>query len=114
MNEELNAYGEKLLIEAERLSKLMLAFEEICINNIAASEEDIDILVKVEYSEKLDILSMLICYKGEKFDVNSSASNLFRDLLAEPTTEVKQDDIHDDPMGYEHLITLRFRWAEEE
>ena len=114
MSDELNAYGEKLLIEAERLSKLMLAFEEICINNIAANTDVPDILVKVEYSEKLDILTMLICYKGEKFDIFSSASKLFQDLLAEPTTDAKQSDITADPMGYEHVISIRFRWTEEE
>ena len=114
MNDELNAYGEKLLIEAERLSKLMLAFEEICINNIAANSEVPDILVKVEYSEKLDILTMVIHYKGEFFDVHSSDSSLFQDLLAEPTTDVKQNDITDDAMGYEHEISIRFRWMEEE
>ncbi len=114
MNDELNAYGEKLLIEAERLSKLMLAFEEICINNIAAETDVPDILVKVEYSEKLDILSMLICYKGERFDVHSSGSKLFLDLLSEPTTDVRQEDLKDDPNGYEHVISMRFRWMEEE
>ena len=113
MNDELNAYGEKLLIEAERLSKLMLAFEEICINNIVAGSGEPDVLVKVEYSEKLDILSMLICYKGERFNVNESGSKLFLDLLAEPTTEIKQDDITGDPMGYDHVISMRFRWVEE-
>ena len=113
MNDELNAYGEKLLIEAERLSKLMLAFEEICINNIVAGSGVPDVLVKVEYSEKLDILSMLICYKGERFNVNESGSKLFLDLLAEPTTEIKQDDITGDPMGYDHVISMRFRWVEE-
>ena len=114
MNDELNAYGEKLLIEAERLSKLMLAFEEICINNIAVEAEVPDILVKVEYSEKLDILSMLICYKGERFDVHSSGSKLVLDLLSEPTTDVRQEDLKDDPNGYEHVISMRFRWMEEE
>ena len=113
MNEELLAYGEKLLIEAERLSKLALAFEEICMNNLIPSSDNPDILMKVEYSEKLDILTMLICYKGERFDVNTSGSKLFLDLLAEPTTEVRQDDIADDPMGYEHMISMRFRWVEE-
>ena len=52
--------------------------------------------------------------KGEKFDVHSSASTLFQDLLAEPTTEVKQEDIESDPMGYEHIISMRFRWMEED
>ena len=113
MNEELMAYGEKLLIEAERLSKLTLALEEICINNIAAMNDVPDILVKVEYSEKLDILTMIICYKGERFDVHTSGSRLFQNLLSEPTTEVRQDDVTDDPMGYEHIISMRFRWVEE-
>lgn len=113
MSDELMGYGEKLLIEAERLSKLMLAFEEICMNNLLVDAENPDVLVKVEYSEKLDILTMLICYKGEKFDVHDSASKLFLDLLAEPTTEVRQDDITDDPLGYEHMISMRFRWVEE-
>ena len=114
MNNELQGYGEKLLIEAERLTKLMLAFEEICMNNIVQSSSEPDILVKVEYSEKLDILSMLVCYKGERFDVHSSDNKLFQGLLAEPTTDLKQDDITDDPMGYEHIISMRFRWVEED
>ncbi len=113
MNDELQAYGEKLLIEAERLTKLMIAFEEIVMNNLVAYSEDPDVLVKVEYSEKLDILTMLVCYKGEKFDVGSSENRLFIDLLAEPTTEVRQDDIDSDPLGYEHMISIRFRWVEE-
>jgi ABC-type polar amino acid transport system, ATPase component len=113
MNEELQGYGEKLLIEAERLSKLALAFEEICINNIAAYEEVPDILVKVEYSEKLDTLTMNVYYRGEIFDVKTSESKLFLDLLAEPTTEVKQEELKDDPMGYEHSIQMKFRWVEE-
>ena len=114
MNEELLQYGEKLLIEAERLSKLSLAFEEICINNIVTQSDVPDILVKVEYSEKLDVLSMLVCYKGEKFDIYSSDSKLFLGLLAESTTEARQDDIKDDPLGYDHVISLRFKWEDEQ
>ncbi len=114
MNDELQGYGEKLLIEAERLSKLSLAFEEICINNIAVDCETPDILVKVEYSEKLDTLTMMVSYKGPRFELKSSISKLYLDLLAEPTTEAKQEDLTEDPMGYEHLITMRFRWVEEQ
>ena len=113
MNDELTTYGEKLLIEAERLSKLALAVEEICINNIATRDEEPDILVKVEYSEKLDILTLLICYKGERFELTDSQSRLFLGLLAESTTESRQDDLVDDPMGYDHAISIRFRWVEE-
>ena len=57
---------------------------------------------------------MLICYKGERFDVHSSGSKLFLDLLSEPTTDVRQEDLKDDPNGYEHVISMRFRWMEEE
>lgn len=113
MSDELNQYGEKLLIENERLTKLMLAFEEICMNNLIAYSDEPDVLVKVEYSEKLDILTMLVCYKGEKFDITTSDSKLFLDLLHESTTESRQDDIADDPLGFEHMISLRFRWVEE-
>lgn len=56
-------YGEKLLIESERLSKLSIAIEEICINNIAAYEDDPDIIATVEYSEKSDTLSLFVRYK---------------------------------------------------
>lgn len=113
MNDELQLYGEKLLIESERLSKLTLSLEEICINNIARSSKAPDILVKVEYSEKLDTLSMMISYKGRKFDVHSSHSKLFLGLLSEPTTEVGEEELKEDAQGYEHLITMRFKWTEE-
>lgn len=113
MNDELQGYGEKLLIEAERLSKLIISLEEICINNIAAYSDVPDILVKIEYSEKLDVLTMLIKYKGEVFDVNSSESKLFHDILEEQTTAVVQSDLVDDPMGYVHGINMSFRWVEE-
>lgn len=113
MNDELQNYGEKLLIEAERLSKLILALEEICINNIAQESEVPDIFVKVEYSEKLDVLTMIIKYKGEKFDVYTSGSRLFLNLLEESTTEVIQEELAKDSQGYEHSIILKFRWVEE-
>lgn len=110
---ELNAYGEKLLIEAERLSKLLLAFEEICINNLLVDLDNPDILIKIEYSEKLDVLTMQISYKGDMFNVFSSGSKLFKDLLDEPTTDVKQEDLSDDKFGYEHKISICFKWVEE-
>ena len=43
----------------------------------------------------------------------AQSSRLFQNLLSEPTTEVRQDDVTDDPMGYEHIISMRFRWVEE-
>lgn len=113
MNDELQSYGEKLLIEAERLSKLMLAIEEICINNIAASSFIPDILVRIEYSEKLDVLSMFIKYNGDEFDVHSSESKLFQGLLAEPATGVVMKDCRGDGSGYAHEIDMTFKWVEE-
>ena len=114
MNDELSAYGEKLLIEAVRLTKLSLAFEEIVMNNIVPNTEgEPDVLVKVEYSEKMDILTMMVYYKGEVFDVHSSDSTLFLDLLAGPTTECKAEELEGDALGYEHMIAIKFKWAEE-
>lgn len=112
-NEELQAYGEKLLIESERLSKLSMALEEVCINNIAAYSENPEILVIVEYSEKLDVLTMKIKYKGDYFDVNTSESKMFNLLLAEPTTAVEQKELDNDAEGYQHQIKFKFTWVEE-
>lgn len=114
MNEELQAYGEKLLIEAERLSKLSLAIEEICINSIADYSENPDIVAKIEYSEKSDTLSLAIKYKGKNFDVKGTAdSRLFIDMINEPTTSYKEYIDNDDPDGYVNKIDMVFRWVEE-
>ena len=116
MNEELQGYGEKLLIESERLSKLGLAIEEICINTIADYSENPDILVKVEYSEKKDVLSLFIKYKGSSFhvfDENTIDSSLFADLLKEPTTTYSESTNPDDPDGYVNDIKMTFKWGEQ-
>ena len=112
-NEELQAYGEKLLIEAERLSKLSMALEEICINNIAAYSDTPDIFVKVEYSEKLDTLTMDIRYNGEPFKAAESESKLFQLLLQEPTTTYTESELENDPDGFSRRIKISFGWVEE-
>ena len=115
ISEELQKYGEKLLIEAERLTKLTLALEEICINNIAAENDNPDILVRVEYSEKLDVLTMRIKYKGADFDLKEAkSSKVFLSLLEEPTTTYSQVNLENDKEGYEHQIEMNFRWQEEQ
>ena len=40
VNEELQQYAEKLLIENERTSKLLLCMEELIMNNLFEFEED--------------------------------------------------------------------------
>lgn len=112
MNEELQLYGEKQLIESERLAKLSLAIEEICINTIADYSENPDILVKVEYSEKKDILTLSIRYKGPYFDVRDTDSRLFSDLLKESTTIYSESTV-EDPDGYVNRIDMSFNWVEE-
>lgn len=115
MNEELQSYGEKLLIESERLSKLSLAIEEICINSIADYSENPDIMVKVEYSEKKDTLSLSIKYKGQNFDVKGTAdSKLFIDLINESTTVYKEYIDDEDPDGFVNKIDMSFNWIEGE
>ena len=115
ISEELQKYGEKLLIEAERLTKLTLALEEICINNIAVESDNPDILVKVEYSEKLDVLTMIIKYNGDVFDIKEAkSSKVFLSLLEEPTTTYQQKDLVDDKEGFSHQIEMNFRWQEEQ
>lgn len=114
MNEELQSYGEKLLIESERLSKLSLAIEEICINNIAAYSENPFIMVKIEYSEKQDTLYLSIRYKAdERFDPKTSESSLFTLLLDEPTTTISERALEDDKDGCLYQIDMSFKWVEE-
>ena len=114
MNEELQLYGEKLLIEAERLTKLSLAIEEICINNIANYSDNPYILVKIEYSEKQDTLYLFVKYKAEEhFTPRESESKLFLSLLDEPTTTVSEKKLTDDPDGCENEIDMSFKWMEE-
>ncbi|MBR6084773.1 MAG: amino acid ABC transporter ATP-binding protein [Spirochaetales bacterium] len=114
MNEELQLYGEKLLIEAERLTKLSLAIEEICINNIANYSENPFILVKIEYSEKQDTLFLYVKYKAEEtFTPSESESKLFLALLYEPTTSLTEKNLENDPDGCEHEIDMSFKWVEE-
>lgn len=114
MNEELQGYGEKLLIESERLAKLSLALEEICINTIADYSEDPDIIATVEYAEKGDVLALHIKYKGKYFDVKGEMdSKLFASLLAESTTVYTESTVADDPEGYVNRIDMKFNWVEE-
>ena len=113
MNEELQSYGEKLLIESERLSKLSIALEEICINNIAAYEDNPDIVAQVEYSEKSDTLSLFIKYKGEPAEATKSDNELFLSVLADKTTTLKEYTT-DDADGYVNRVDLSFGWVEEE
>ncbi len=113
LNEELQAYAEKLLIEIERTSKLQICLEEICVNN-ALCEDDPGVLINIDYSEKKDILSLRVRYKGDHFDPKDSDNELFNSVLEEPTTTVV--DLRDvqDELGYPNDITISFKWEEEE
>ena len=114
MNEELQGYGEKLLIEAERLTKLSIAIEEICINNIANYSDNPFIMVKIEYSEKQDTLYLSIKYKSDEyFDPKTSESKLFLMLLGESATTVNEKKLTDDPDGCLYQIDMSFKWVEE-
>ena len=113
LNDELAAYGEKLLIESERLSKLTVAIEEICINNILWDNDNPDILVLIEYSEKLDTLTTLIRYNGNEFNCKDSQSKLFQTIINEPTTEIKYNNNPERQDNYEHEIIMRLKWQEE-
>ena len=119
MFDELQAYAEKLLIENERTSKVQLCIEEICVNNILERDYERDVLVGIEYSEKQDVLTLRIRYKGEHLDLNDSDNALFNEVLAERTT-VLEDEVFpaeepnsENPFAaYNNKITIRLRWEE--
>ena len=110
--DELQQYAEKLLIENERISDLQIALEEIVVNNIMEMTDEPQVLVRVDYSEKLDLLTLSIRYQGEHHDPKDSDNELFREMLEEPTTDVL-DQIVEPPFGiYNNLIQINFRWEE--
>ena len=110
--DELQQYAEKLLIENERISDLQIALEEIVVNNIMEMTDEPQVLVRVDYSEKLDLLTLSIRYQGEHHDPKDSDNELFLEMLDEPTTDVL-DQIVEPPFGiYNNLIQINFRWEE--
>ena len=113
LNEELQNYAEKLLIELERTSKLQICLDEICVNN-ALLEDEPEVLINIDYSEKQDVLSLKVRYKGEHFDYKDSDNILFNSVMSEPTTTVRDFTEPQDELGYPNEIDISFRWEEEE
>ena len=110
--DELQQYAEKLLIENERISDLQIAMEEIVVNNIMEATDHPEVLIRVDYSEKMDLLSLSIRYKGEHHDPKDSDNELFLEMLSEPTTELIDRVIETDNDTYNNLIEIHFKWEE--
>ena len=110
--DELQQYAEKLLIENERISDLQIAMEEIVVNNIMEATDHPEVLIRVDYSEKMDLLSLSIRYKGEHHDPKDSDNELFLEMLNEPTTELIDRVIETDNDIYNNLIEIHFKWEE--
>ena len=109
--DELQQYAEKLLIENERISDVQIAIEEIVVNNIMEQTDSPDVLIKVDYSEKLDTLTLNIRYKGEYHDPKDSDNELFLELLEESTTELLDRFVETDGDIYNNRIQLTFKWV---
>ncbi len=110
--DELQAYAEKLLIENERTSKLQIALEEICVNNLFQIEEP-NIFARIDYSEKSDILSLDLKYKGEHYDPRESDNELFNSILAEPTTTLIDELVDNPEKWYNNHTNISFRWEDQ-
>ena len=111
--DELQAYAEKLLIENERTSKLQLALEEICVNNLFRLHTEPNIFAQIDYSEKSDVLSLELKYAGEHFDPHDSDNALFNTILAEPTTTLVDEAIINSPKWYNNHTKISFRWENQ-
>ena len=111
VNEELQQYAEKLLIENERTSKLQLCLEEIIMNNIFDFEEEPNIHMSIDYSEKSDVLTLELKYAGQHFDPRTSDALLFNTILAEPTTTLLDETIAG--KWYTNHTRIDFRWEEQ-
>ena len=110
--DELQAYAEKLLIEIDRTSKLQIALEEICVNNLFTLHREPNIYAQIDYSEKSDVLSLELKYSGEHFDPRDSDNELFNSILAEPTTELIDEEIINSPKWYNNHTKISFRYRQ--
>lgn len=111
ITEELQLYAEKLLIENERTSKLQIALEEICANNLFLMEKP-NIFVRIDYSEKSDILLLDLKYKGEHYDPRESDNILFNSILAEKTTTFMDERVDNPEKWYNNHTAISFRWED--
>jgi len=110
--DDLQSYSEKLLIENDRTSKLQMCLEELCVNNLFVINDEIDIVFKVEYSEKADELTLMVKYKGEHFDPYDSDNELFNSILKESTTKVEDEIRPEIENGYINKLRISFKWEE--
>ena len=96
----------------QRDQNLQIALEEIVVNNIMENTDAPQVLVRVDYSEKLDLLTLSIRYQGDHHDPKDSDNELFLEMLEEPTTELI-DQIIEPAFGiYNNLIQINFRWED--
>ncbi len=109
--DDLQQYAEKLLIENERTSKLQIALEEICLNNLFLME-DPNIFVRIDYSEKSDVLLLDLKYAGEHYDPNESDNIMYKAILAEPTTTLVDEVVDNPEKWYNNHTFLSFRWED--
>lgn len=110
--DELQQYAEKLLIENERISDLQIALEEIVVNNIMTMGEQPDVLIRIDYSEKQDLLTLSIWYNGERHDPRDSDNELFLEMLDEPNTDLMDYNMESDNELYANKIQINFKWEE--
>ena len=109
---ELQLYAEKLLIENDRTSKVQIALEEICMNNLFLNEEEPNIYASIDYSEKSDVLTLELKYKGTHYDPTTSENVLFNAMLAEPTTTMVDEMLEDSPKWYNNHTAISLRWED--
>ena len=110
--DELQLYAEKLLIENDRTSKIQIALEEICVNNIFGFEGEPNIYASIDYSEKSDILTLELKYAGEHYDITTSENVLFNSILQEPTTTVVDEHIENSTKWYNNHTAISLRWED--
>ena len=74
--------------------------------------EDPNIYASIDYSEKSDVLSLDLKYKGEHFDPKTSDNVLFNSILAEKTTTLTDEILEDSPKWYNNHTNISLRWED--
>ena len=74
--------------------------------------EDPNIFVRIDYSEKSDVLLLDLKYAGEHYDPNESDNIMYKAILAEPTTTLVDEVVDNPEKWYNNHTSLSFRWED--
>lgn len=91
---DIEQYGEKLSFSPERIRRVNLLFEELCIQSLLpALPRDSVVKVAFEYNEKTDRLGMKVSHPGEKLMDTIYKDEISRKLVEHLANEIDIEEV---------------------